>query len=146
MSNLESGHYIINNAGSSIGRYMVEDLSLRPKRIVTLPQGVVPFHWIIEKVNDKYLLKAIGCATGEYDGHVYAFLIDQGRAEHWVFEPVHGQVPNCFAIRTQDGKKGWVAQEASNHGDLKTVKCEPLSGSNGNYPAKEIFQFFHTTF
>ncbi|KAK1227629.1 hypothetical protein PQX77_009371, partial [Marasmius sp. AFHP31] len=69
---LESGHYIINNAGSSIGRYMVEDLSLRPKRIVTLPQG-----WIVEKVNDKYLLKAIGCATGENNGHVNAFLIDQ---------------------------------------------------------------------
>ncbi|KAK1230190.1 hypothetical protein PQX77_006736 [Marasmius sp. AFHP31] len=144
---LESGHYIINNAGSSIGRYMIEDLSLRPKRVVSLPQGVVPFHWIIEKVNDdKYLLKAIGCATGELDGHVYAFLIDQGKAEHWKLEPVQGSLPNCFTIRTQNGSKGWVAEEGSNHGDIKTIKCEPLKGSDGNYPQTEIFQFFHTAF
>ncbi|KAK1230507.1 hypothetical protein PQX77_006435 [Marasmius sp. AFHP31] len=161
---LESGTYEIKNAETSINRYPIEDRSLNPKRIISLPSDVKALHpWTVEKVDDKYLLKAGGAPTGQYEGHVYALLIDQEKAEHWVLDPAESPNSSCkFIISTKDRKKGWVAQEGSTHDDLKKVnmhhssferqiidglkvKCEALSGSDGNYPANEIFQFSKVT-
>ncbi|KAK1217307.1 hypothetical protein PQX77_020046 [Marasmius sp. AFHP31] len=161
---LESGKYEIKNAETFINRHPIEDRSLNPKRIVSLPEDVQALYpWTVEKVDDKYLLKAGGAPTGEHEGHVYALLMYQEKTEHWVLDPAESPNSNCkFIIRTKDRKKGWVAQEGSTHEDLKKVnmhhssverqiidgfkvKCEPLSGSDGNYPANEIFQFSKAT-
>ncbi|KAF8881246.1 hypothetical protein BD779DRAFT_1675553 [Infundibulicybe gibba] len=53
---LESGTYIISSkqGGAYVGRNVHEDLSLRPKAVISLPQGVQAPHWIVEKLpNDQ---------------------------------------------------------------------------------------------
>ncbi|KAK1230505.1 hypothetical protein PQX77_006433 [Marasmius sp. AFHP31] len=172
---LESGQYEIINAKSYISRHPVEDRSFSPKLIVGLLIDDEPRdeeieklvrRWTVEKVNNGYILKAHGVPTGNYEDYVHAFMKDQNKAEHWILDPVESPNPNLkFAIRTQDRKKGWIAQEGSTFDDPEPVnmqpfesrearksltvsmkvKCEPLSGSDGNYPSNEIFQFSKVT-
>ncbi|KAJ8082138.1 hypothetical protein AAF712_001860 [Marasmius tenuissimus] len=139
---IENGEYEITSSGYTIARSVTEDRSLNPKRILSLPKGLEAQEWTVERVDDdKYLLKAGGAPTGEHEGHVYAFLIDQDKAEQWILEPVQSSHPNCFIILTKDRKKGWIVQEGSTRDDLKQVKCEELLGSDGDYSPQEIFQF-----
>lgn len=40
---------LTNSSGNGVGRYIREDLSLLPKRVLTLPKGIEIPQWLIEK-------------------------------------------------------------------------------------------------
>jgi len=111
---LNNGIYIIQSKvsnGAHIGRFMIEDLSLLPKRIHALPQGIQAPHLIIHKLdNGKYTIKAGGAPTGVVDGRLFALLIDIHPATEWKIESSGGNVyeisdgaGNYWTVPSDDG-------------------------------------------
>ncbi|KAF3916206.1 hypothetical protein AA313_de0208501 [Arthrobotrys entomopaga] len=115
---LESGAYTIRNKinNNPVGRFIVEDKSLLPKRVLSLPQDKqteLPV-WKIEKSDidsDSYRLKARGGVTTAIDNMLFAMLLDEegplGPSE-WrlVPHPEHG--PDVYNIVTPDNGYGWT--------------------------------------
>ncbi|KAH7927792.1 hypothetical protein BV22DRAFT_1127108 [Leucogyrophana mollusca] len=92
---LQSGLYIVTSPalkpGSFIGRDLVEDHSLLPKRVVILPPGVMAPRWIVESLGKgRYKLKVMGAPTCEIDKKLFAILIG-AESEEWVvkYRPNH---------------------------------------------------------
>ncbi|CCM03311.1 uncharacterized protein FIBRA_05439 [Fibroporia radiculosa] len=98
---LQSGTYIINKVasgeGSYVGRNIVEDLSLLPKRVVIHPPGVEfsflacsanthagdDLKWeIIDLGDGRYKLTVGGAPTSEKEDLVWALLLEQERAKY----------------------------------------------------------------
>ncbi|KAI0075199.1 hypothetical protein K474DRAFT_1676514 [Panus rudis PR-1116 ss-1] len=99
------------------GRNFVEDMTLRPKTIYRHPQGfhVSPYQsgWLVEKIGDKYKLKANHVDTGVYRGYVSAFLLAEMAPGElgWILEPAGEE--NWYYIKSLDGKGGWKVENPS---------------------------------
>lgn len=108
MSDLQPGRYTITNVAhkSYVGRALAEDLSLMPKRIVGLPQGVDPWQpvscshtrklhgirltlllqWTVEKLpNGNFKLAAHDkeAYTTVIDNKVFALLLPEPPSMEW---------------------------------------------------------------
>ncbi|KAH7918525.1 hypothetical protein BV22DRAFT_1024464 [Leucogyrophana mollusca] len=110
MPQLISGSCIIASLaqgdGATIGRYPVEDTSLLPKRIVTLPSGFRPSQWLLQALpNGRYVLKNGGSPTAEHDGLLFAYLLDD-KQEEW--EINYRGNHNAYTIERASGESGWV--------------------------------------
>jgi hypothetical protein len=101
---LPNGEYYIRNGYHFVGRDYYEDKSLLPKKVccppdrgpdlvscfplllVQLALTYVEFlQWLIEALpNGRYSLKVRGAPTGESNKLVYAFLVEEEKAEEWV--------------------------------------------------------------
>lgn len=97
---LEPGLYTISCRGTEayIGRHVVEDKSLLPKRIVNLPKGVVTPGFTVEKSaasEECYVLRASGGLVAEKDQLLWASVLDSFAPPTYLWritaQPQHGQ-------------------------------------------------------
>ncbi|KAG8996127.1 hypothetical protein FRB94_008552 [Tulasnella sp. JGI-2019a] len=119
---IKTGIYIISNKANnhSIGRYPVEDLSMQPKHVLVLPQGIQAPQWIIEKKEgtDTYTMKAGHAATAVQDGLLWVTLMDDTPppAASWSITatPQHGE--NTYIIQLAGNGAGWVVPDTNPDG------------------------------
>ncbi|KAF7984348.1 hypothetical protein HWV62_15365 [Athelia sp. TMB] len=90
---LSSGRYIITNPalGTPVGRGLIEDRSLHPKRILALGKNVDPNDdalWdVIATEDDKYILRTRGSPTGRIDDKVWGILTGEDeRVTKWTLQ------------------------------------------------------------
>ncbi|KAF8882960.1 hypothetical protein BD779DRAFT_1626449 [Infundibulicybe gibba] len=146
VSQLESGLYLISSRQDEVyvGRHFVEDLSLLPKRILSLPHGVQAprVSWIVEKLpNGRYRLRAGGAPTGVKDNLVFALLIDIFPAEEWVITHRENHGPNVYTIEKADTSGGWVLPENEPY---TQVAARPLIATKSlppQFPPNELWTF-----
>jgi len=109
---LQAGAFTITSVSSKlpVGRSEREDLSLNPKRIITLPQGVQPPIWEVQRVESgNYILKARGNPTATFDRLLWAVLLDQPRPSEWKITARPQAGPNTFTIELANSNgEGWV--------------------------------------
>ncbi|KAF3929099.1 hypothetical protein ABW20_dc0107213 [Dactylellina cionopaga] len=98
---IETGRYIIDPKDKKlgwVGRHFIEDRSLLPKKILTLPEGVQPPQWILEKLpSGNYIFRANDATTGVKDGLLWALLIDMFPAEEWFLNKQDGNIMYTWA-------------------------------------------------
>ncbi|KAK6542038.1 hypothetical protein TWF694_007809 [Orbilia ellipsospora] len=127
---LESGTYTIRNKinNNPVGRFIVEDRSLLPKRVLSLPQdnrSELPV-WKIEKSkSDSYRLKARGGVTTAIDNMLFALLLEEEgllSPSEWrlVPHPEHG--PDVYNIVTPDTGYGWTVTGE----DMAQIEVVPI--------------------
>ncbi|KAK7047234.1 hypothetical protein VNI00_006900 [Paramarasmius palmivorus] len=139
---LESGLYIIKNQGKYIGRNLAEDMSLLPKRIVTLPESVQAPRWEVEKKDDnKYILKCQKDATVQFDNLVWAALLPEPLPEKWCIEhvPHHGQ--NAYVILRENREQGWVVTSEEAYQQIGSKPLIVGLSEPPFYPPNEHFEF-----
>ncbi|KAK7687736.1 hypothetical protein QCA50_008954 [Cerrena zonata] len=144
---LENGVYIISTKeqGRHVGRFPVEDLSLRPKQLFALPQGIEAPKFIIEKNDKGHKIKAFGAPTGVWNNSLFAFLIELGEAqpEDWVItaQPQHGG--NVYTVEKQDRSAGWIHDDSDDHRGFH-IDVKPLISTKSLPPQflpTELFVF-----
>jgi hypothetical protein len=127
LSSLESGTYVITSPGLDsdkvIGRFITEDLSLLPKRVLTesrsLPSKI--YKWSVESLPDnKFRLSVLGAPVKNINGNLYAILIGDTDSE-WIINP---RGPGIFSIEDGNGL-AWVAGTD----ELDQVGVRPNDGS-----------------
>ncbi|KAK6529348.1 hypothetical protein TWF281_008525 [Arthrobotrys megalospora] len=131
---LETGRYYIQGISqhNPVGRHHVEDRSLLPKRVLSLPpdMGGQSSAWIVEKTgNETYRMKARDTYTGVIDHKLYAFLLPDPQPTDWVIKahPEHGQ--NVYSIETMSGE-GWTSTaEDENAESLSQIEIRPVQDS-----------------
>ncbi|RDX56748.1 hypothetical protein OH76DRAFT_1477320 [Lentinus brumalis] len=108
-------HIVTMDGNHAIGRNFVEDLSLLPKRVMTLPvQGPRMPTWEIHPISDgKYKIKTGGSYVGVLpNGYISAFLLeDMLQGEKWKIQPVSHHGENAYIILQEDGERGWSFKE-----------------------------------
>ncbi|KIP02347.1 hypothetical protein PHLGIDRAFT_16588 [Phlebiopsis gigantea 11061_1 CR5-6] len=114
MSLLDGGMYtIISKATKNrIGRFYLEDMSFKPKRIVDLGSQVMSPSsqpWEIEVHDGGYKIKALGAPVGEIDGLLWAHLAKGSSANDWSITPCPHQGENVYIIHKQGSSMGWIA-------------------------------------
>ncbi|KAK6527293.1 hypothetical protein TWF281_010480 [Arthrobotrys megalospora] len=143
---LEHGLYKIYygpDGSREVGRYPIEDLSLLPKQVYALDDGVrSAAPWVVEKNSDgnSNTLRALGAKTGTdgRGGYIVALLIEEmGTVGHWVLteRPQHGS--HVFTIEDSSSGNAWVGVEE----DGRTrIHVKPLQDSN-NPSHESLFRF-----
>jgi hypothetical protein len=123
---LESGRYIITSPGLAddevIGRYVAEDRSLLPKRILTESKSLPPqvYMWSVRSLpNGKFSLSTGGAEVKNINGRLFAILLDHG--DEWIINP---RWDGLFTIEDGNGLV-WVAGTD----DLSQVEVRPGNGS-----------------
>jgi len=121
---LPTDQYYIRNENTFAGRNRREDRSLNPKGVFC-PTDSDPELWeLVALTNGHYTLKARGASTGEINKLLYAFLIDEDRAEEWVITKRETTSPRAlYTIEKASGYGGWVAQKDS---DNPQIAVRPL--------------------
>jgi len=127
-----------------IGRYPVEDLSLLPKRVLSLAMGTHASPFIVQKSDKGYTVRALGAPTGAIDGQLFAVLLDFPPAEDWIItpQPQHGE--NTYTIEKNDRSGGWVVDDEEVFGNARAIKVKPLIATKSlppQYPNTELFTF-----
>ncbi|KAG8996134.1 hypothetical protein FRB94_008559 [Tulasnella sp. JGI-2019a] len=107
---LESGTYTIKNkaSGTCIGRNPVEDRSLNPKRVLSLPPGGDAPRWNIQKDGNDYKMMIRGASATELDGLVKALLMGQQGASKWCITPQPQHGTDMYTVEVADKSQGWV--------------------------------------
>ncbi|TFK19758.1 hypothetical protein FA15DRAFT_697328 [Coprinopsis marcescibilis] len=128
---LPTGRYFIRSVaqrpGNRVGRFVTEDRSLLPKRIVNAADDDVPHPWVVEKQGTDYTFSNNGARVGVSDGKLFAFLVDEPN-QLWRVEPVDGEAFRI--VNAAEETSGWVLDE----GD----KAQKLGESDR---AKELWVF-----
>ncbi|KAF8657106.1 hypothetical protein AX16_002293 [Volvariella volvacea WC 439] len=137
---LSNGLYLIKNGAYFVGRSPAEDLSLRPKRILLLPEGVTAPRWEVESTGEHYILKAQGAPTTSIGGEVYALLVNEDGAEKWKLEKDVKRGDNFYVISSNNGSTGWIApsdpeKQIACHAQIVGMSLPPT------YPGNESFEF-----
>ncbi|KIJ56044.1 hypothetical protein M422DRAFT_150632 [Sphaerobolus stellatus SS14] len=123
---LEAGTYIIRNGNNSVGRSLLEDLSLFPKPVVLLPPSVTAEDTKINKTDSNgYVIKFRGAPSASIDHRVVALLSEGEEAGQWRIKAVPQHGPNRYIITTQDQDDGWVAP----NDPYEQLMCKPLIAS-----------------
>ncbi|KAF3931436.1 hypothetical protein ABW19_dt0202727 [Dactylella cylindrospora] len=148
MSNtLEPGLYIIRSKAfpNFIGRRNQEDMSLLPKKIMTLPEGVEAPRWEVQRheggPEPHYTLKAGGSHTATIDDKLWAILLPEPIAERWIItaQPQHGE--NTYTVEKENREGGWVIP---NDEPYVQVDVRPLIVAPSlppHFPPTELFEF-----
>jgi len=119
-SSLPSGTYTItsNATNTPIGRHLVEDRSLLPKRVMLLNEGTEAPKWNIENHgNNKYTMKTHGGTVASVDGDVVAVLMEEPNLkDKWVItrseHPKDG--PNAYTVELADSSSyGWYLPDTA---------------------------------
>ncbi|KAG8998062.1 hypothetical protein FRB94_007225 [Tulasnella sp. JGI-2019a] len=129
MSNISSGIYMIKNNDNLIGRFVIEDFSLNPKRIVVNPPNNPPNPWVVQNNGDgTYNLKAGGASCAVIDQKLVAVLIDEMAppdAKKWTITPA-GE--NTFVVQKPSEDAVWDTCNAE-PGMESQLKVVPQNGS-----------------
>ncbi|KAK6358009.1 hypothetical protein TWF730_007363 [Orbilia blumenaviensis] len=148
---MENGMYVIfDHRGEGlnnppIGRYPVEDISLSPKPVFSLPsnQGFEFPKWVVEKMDKGYHLKAFGSPVGIHKNQLCAFLLHERDIEEWIvtFRPEHGK--DIATIEKADKSVAWCVEENKNPNQPKCITMKPLPsrGSSSHLPENVLFTF-----
>ncbi|EPS38906.1 hypothetical protein H072_7304 [Dactylellina haptotyla CBS 200.50] len=124
---VEPGQYIIRDTlnHKPVGRFIVEDRSLLPKRVLSLPpDGEVP-KWQIEKSsNELYKLRSRGGTAAVIEDRLFATLMDDIGADHseWLLIPHPEHGINVFNIVAPETGYGW----AVNEDDMSQIEVAPM--------------------
>ncbi|KAK6353875.1 hypothetical protein TWF730_008298 [Orbilia blumenaviensis] len=129
---LEHGLYSIKakHNAYSVGRYIVEDRSLLPKRVLGLSEDAIggrPPVWEIEKTDDdKYIMKALGSPVGILHGKLFAFLIDMDEQQptHWVLKAHTQHGEDVYSIENASGE-GWTVTDEED----SQIEISPVDGA-----------------
>ncbi|KAH7908866.1 hypothetical protein BJ138DRAFT_305952 [Hygrophoropsis aurantiaca] len=140
---LEPGLYMITSlclpGGSFIGRDVHEDLSLRPKRVIVLPQGVQAPRWIVESLGKgRYRLKVGGAPTCEMDKELYAMLVGT-EGEEWIIK--HRDYHDACTIEKADEKAGWVVPGEKPQTQIAVRPLMSQPSAPPKFPDNELFKF-----
>ncbi|KAG8999308.1 hypothetical protein FRB94_006239 [Tulasnella sp. JGI-2019a] len=113
-----NGNFIIRHKATSyaIGRHLVEDKSLLPKRILSLPQNIEVPKWDIKHNNGHYTMKARGGTVAAINGSVSALLMEEPDArDKWDITAVPQHGDNTYIIEltveSNDDGQGWMLPE-----------------------------------
>ncbi|KAK6513552.1 hypothetical protein TWF281_005174 [Arthrobotrys megalospora] len=148
-SSMENGIYVIfDHRGEGlnnppIGRYPVEDLSLSPKPIFSLPSnmGFEFPKWVIEKRDKGCRLKAFGAPVGIHKNQLCAYLLNEREIEDWVvtFRSQHGK--DVATIEKEDRSVAWCVEENEHPNQPKCITMKPLPKNSSNLPDNVLFTF-----
>ncbi|KAF9523926.1 hypothetical protein CPB83DRAFT_862140 [Crepidotus variabilis] len=110
MAPLPDGRYIIQSVSAKkfIGRSPREDLSLNPKRVMLLPEGIRAPFFEVKSSGSGYKILAGGNPTAEFDRSLWAILLDRPPAEEWKIQAIPQSGPNRYIITKPNGFEGWV--------------------------------------
>ncbi|KAF8586583.1 serine protease inhibitor [Ramaria rubella] len=109
---LPTDQYYIRNENTFAARNMREDRSLNPKGVFC-PSESDPELWQLQALpNGRYRLKARGAPTGIKNKLLYAFLLDESRAEEWIITKRKDEGSRAlYTIETASRNAGWTAQK-----------------------------------
>ncbi|TFK19754.1 hypothetical protein FA15DRAFT_697326 [Coprinopsis marcescibilis] len=131
---LPTGHYYIRSIAQTphyrVGRFIVEDRSLLPKKIVNGVVGQIPHAWLVEKRDNEYVLRNAGARVGVLEGKLFAFLINEPD-QFWRLLPFDKD--SFRIVNAADETFGWVLNE----GDQEQVEVKKVDGKN----PKELWTF-----
>ncbi|KFX93764.1 hypothetical protein V490_04697 [Pseudogymnoascus sp. VKM F-3557] len=144
IAQLNTGEYYIRALADDkpyIGRLYREDKSLLPKPVCEVQKPELASDgkqhpWAIQALpNNRFYLKARGAPTGVVHDLLFAFLVDQGRAEEWIIKRVPEGGPNVYTIETSSRPgEGWVTSFPDD--EVRQVRISPLS------PGPQVSQLF----
>ncbi|KAF8882226.1 hypothetical protein BD779DRAFT_1648139 [Infundibulicybe gibba] len=141
---LETGMYIINSKqdGAYVGRNFIEDHSLLPKAVISLPHGVQAPHWVVEKLpNGRYRLKVGGAPTGVERDLVFAFLLDHHPVEEWVITHRENHGPNVYTVEKADHHSGWVLPDKEPYTQIASCPLRATKSLPPQFPPNELWSF-----
>jgi hypothetical protein len=122
---LGSGIYIISNKldNAFVGRFPIEDRSLLPKKVVTLPAGFEAPQWDIEALSgNRYKLSTQRAPTSEIEGRLYAVLASELAPTEWTITKRDNHGPNIYTVEAPSGN-GWVV---ANEEPETQIEVKPL--------------------
>ncbi|KAK6510488.1 hypothetical protein TWF506_009595 [Arthrobotrys conoides] len=132
---LETGIYTIQSKSTQyhVGRFYIEDLSLRPKRVMSLSQnvGAKPPHWLIEKTGDTYRLKALDAYTAVLEGKLFAIHLSEPEPVDWVINAHPEQGDNVYSIETENGS-GWTVVAGDENDPEAQIEIHPVHQDASN--------------
>ncbi|EDR07642.1 uncharacterized protein LACBIDRAFT_294453 [Laccaria bicolor S238N-H82] len=132
----------------NVGRHIIEDKSLNPKRILALPPSFRPVQtWEIEALgNNEYYLKTRGTKTTAINGLIFALLLPEPEPKKWFLKLnlfsrtsykyilsffrifVHPHFV-CSILDADDRSKGWISPEINDSEEVEQVKFGDVGGS-----------------
>ncbi|KAG8844230.1 hypothetical protein FRB96_003234 [Tulasnella sp. 330] len=137
---------IISKAtGSLVGRHLVEDRSLLPKRIMILDNSMEIPRFIVENHGNTYTMKTRGGTVTCMGEKVVAALMEEdGLQDKWVLtrslDP--DDEPNAFIITLPDDRsRGWVVCDTSPGSQVTIGPIVAGMSSPPEYPKSELFKF-----
>ncbi|KAF5354434.1 hypothetical protein D9757_014723 [Collybiopsis confluens] len=149
MDTLSSGTYFIRNLRFPVSRFHIEDKSLNPKAVYTLPEGAEEQPWNIERVGDGYILSNPGgapTAAIPHKGQEYLFALLNGeRPTKWKIESVISAGFSLYVIKSADDGKFWVSSAPEhknpteeNQIEIKRLILQPVEPPR--YPPEAVFE------
>ncbi|KAF5378414.1 hypothetical protein D9757_011161 [Collybiopsis confluens] len=141
MSSLTAGPHFIRNSVNPISRAHIEDKSLNPKGVFTLPKGSEEKTWHIEPAGvHGSIFRNGGAPTGtKKEGNkefLFAFLNGE-EPSAWKTEHVPSAGKNSYVIRDLHGKF-WVTTGIEEQIEVKTLILNPVDPPK--YPRDAIFE------
>ncbi|KAI0088752.1 proteinase inhibitor [Irpex rosettiformis] len=126
-----------------IGRALAEDLSLLPKRVITLPPDAAPTRpWIVIKnPNDTFTIKVADAPTAEIDGKLFGVLLDSPPPTEWKLTPIERNGPDAYIVTTSDLVKGWVVPDVEPQNQIDVRPLIVGLSEPPFYPPTEVFIF-----
>ncbi|KAF5354435.1 hypothetical protein D9757_014720 [Collybiopsis confluens] len=150
MEALSNGKYYIRHLRNPVSRYHIEDASLNPKPVYSLPPGSDEQSWDIERIGDAYVFSnPNGAPTAAISrkGHEYLFAVINGEEPtKWKIESVVSAGFSLYVIKAADSGKFWVnsAPESDapstkmNQIEVKTLILQPVEPPR--YPSEAVFE------
>ncbi|KAJ4473846.1 serine protease inhibitor [Lentinula aciculospora] len=135
----ETGLYTIKNGDKFVGRALIEDLSLHPKRVILTDKEST---WAIEKLgnnlNTFYTLISHGSPAAHIEHNVFVLVIDRELATKWIIRAVPQHGKDAYIIIGTDLEGGWVAPEEIG----EQIRYRPLiiqPSEPPRYPPNQVF-------
>lgn len=132
---LVSGSYTISSLSQhgegNVGRHIIEDKSLNPKRILALPPSFRPVQtWEIEALgNNEYYLKTRGTKTTAINGLIFALLLPEPEPKKWFLKLNLFSRTSYNILDAEDRSKGWISPGINDGEEVEQVKFGDVGGS-----------------
>ncbi|KAF8642476.1 hypothetical protein AX16_009477 [Volvariella volvacea WC 439] len=138
---LTSGRYLIKNRDNYVGRALREDMSLLPKAVLLLPEGVEAPVWEVEVLEDGLvILKTRNSTAARQADRVVAILMEEIPAQQWKLTNDERSGPYAYIVELPHEGIGWVAPKEPE----EQLLCRPLVVKESLppvYPSNEVFEF-----
>ncbi|KAG8985632.1 hypothetical protein FRB94_003526 [Tulasnella sp. JGI-2019a] len=141
---VQTGLYIITNKqmGMLIGQLPIEDKSLCPKCVCSLPQGIQPPRWEVQNNSSDYTMKIMRASVGAQDSVLFTFLIDEGAEQNkWSITPTPQHGPDI--IELADRSAGWAVPSDDPETQLVVQPLISTKSLPPQYPASQLFTLIH---
>lgn len=146
MSNtLAKGTYIIMGSAPThrvcIGRDTNESRSLRPKKIMVVPDYVKAYEWQIESLpNGRYHLKSCGSPVAGMGDKLYAVVMPTGRESlEWIVTRMPSHGPAVYTIHDASMSTLWVLPDPRPHTQVSVRSTAEYNPACTNYAYNELF-------